>query len=295
MTNEFDDNENKEQEQDEFSLVKHSVKHKQTERRIRKKRRRANRLKKFLRFILIIALFFSGYWLYKLPGWYFASDMFKNPCSCKIEIVNNKIVPDFVIYNTLKDTKISKRPVFFVPVQPIRKKIFKIPVIKNVYVRRYGFPARLQIIVRERVPIAVIKHTYNERPSAFYTTDGVLVTNKQYMNLPIGNDVLTILAQTNNINKSWTMSKVRYLEKIAKSVEVYSGEKVEYVDMRNPNDVYVKIHTTSIRLGALDSTVFERIKRIYTILPQITEVDSRIKYIDLSWDKVNYLKLNKSK
>ena len=54
-----------------------------------------------------------------------------------------------------------------------------------------------------------------------------------------------------------------------------------------------KSRKTSIRLGALDSTVFERIKRIYTILPQIKDMDSRIKYIDLSWDKVNYLKLKK--
>jgi len=286
MTPEFDNNENNQQEQDEFSLVKHSVKHKQAERKI-------SRLKKFFRFILVLLIIFAGYKLYNLSGWYFAPDTFKNPCSCKVEIVNNKIVPSYVMYRALKDVKVSKLPVFLMPVQPIRKEIFKIPVIKNVYVRRYGFPARLQIIVRERIPIAVIKHTYNERPDAFFTTDGILITNRQYMNLPVGKDVLTILAQTNNINKSWTMKKVRYIEKIAKSVEVYSGEKVEYVDMRNPNDVYVKIHTTSIRLGALDSTVFERIKRIYTILPQITDVDSRIKYIDLSWDKVNYLKLNK--
>ena len=61
------------------------------------------------------------------------------------------------------------------------------------------------------------------------------------------------------------------------------------------NDAYVKIETTSIRLGVLDSTVFERIKRIYTILPQIDSVEGTIKYIDLSWDKVNYLKMqNKS-
>jgi hypothetical protein len=65
--------------------------------------------------------------------------------------------------------------------------------------------------------------------------------------------------------------------------------------MRNPNDVYVKIKTTSIRLGTLDNTVNERIKRIYTILPQISEVNNKIKYIDLSWDRVNYLKLQKSK
>ena len=91
------------------------------------------------------------------------------------------------------------------------------------------------------------------------------------------------------------LKKYQEIEKIVQSVETYSNEKVEYIDMRKPNDVYVKIQTTSIRLGILDNTVFERIKRIYTILPQISEVNNKIKYIDLSWDRVNYLKLQKSK
>ena len=63
--------------------------------------------------------------------------------------------------------------------------------------------------------------------------------------------------------------------------------------MRVPNDVYVKIKTTNLRLGTIDSTIEERIKRVYTILPQISKINSEIKYIDLSWDKVNYLKLKK--
>lgn len=282
-------------EQDEYSLAKHSVKHKQTERKIRKKRKKVNQLKSFLRFILIILLAFLGYKLYMLPGWYLPQDTFKNNNNCTVEILNNNIVPTFVINKALKDIPVSKLPIFLVSVKPIKKEIFKIPVIKNVYIRRYGFPARLQIIVRERTPIAVIKTDLKARPSAFFTSDGVLITNKQYMHLPIKKSALTILSNINNINKNWNINKIQYIEKIVKSVELYSDEKVEYVDMRNPNDIYVKIHTTSIRLGTLDSTVFERIKRIYTILPQITEVDSRIKYIDLSWDKVNYLKLNKSK
>ena len=113
------------------------------------------------------------------------------------------------------------------------------------------------------------------------------------MGLSNSKSLLTILTTSSKLDKNWTVKRVNYIEKIVKAIETYSGEKVSYIDMRNPNDVYVKIEKTSIRLGALDSTVFERIKRIYTILPQIKDMDSRIKYIDLSWDKVNYLKLKK--
>ena len=180
-------------------------------------------------------------------------------------------------------------------VGPIKHELYKIPVIKNIYVRRYGFPARIQIIVRERIPMVVIKNQLSAKPIAFYTTDNVLVTNKKYMDNAENDSTLTVLTNQRIIGKEWNESKIRNIENIAKSVELYSGEKVQYIDMRNSNDVYVKIETVNIRLGTLDSTVFDRIKRIYTILPQIENVDSRIKYIDLSWDKVNYLKLNNDK
>ncbi len=288
----FDKIDNTEEVQDEFALAKHSVKHKRIERKIRKKRKKVNRLKAFLRFIILVLLLFLTYEFVKLPGWYLPVDVFKNPAE-RVEVVNNKIIPTYEINKSLKDIKVKKLPIFLFKVYPIKQELFKIPVIKKVYVRRYGFPARIQIIVREREPIALVKIDLNAKPAAFFTSDGVLIHNKSYMNLSDYSSALKILTSPSSLNKDMGVKRIRYIEKIVKAVETYSDEKVEYIDMRNPNDVYVKIKTTSIRLGTLDSTVFERIKRIYTILPQITEVDSQIKYIDLSWDKVNYLKLKK--
>lgn len=281
--------------QDEFELAKHSVKHKQIERKIRKKRRKINRLKAFLRFVVLVVMIFLSYHFIKLPQWYLPKDAFAKHDGHTVEVVNNNIVPSSVIYDRLKNIQVSQVPIFFMKVKPIKQELFKIPVIKNIYVRRYGFPARVQIILREREPIAVIKTDLKAKPVAFFTSDGILIPNMQYMALANTSSMLKILTSTPQLGKTWTVNKVREVEKIVKAVESYSGEKVEYIDMRKPNDVFVKIQTTSIRLGALDSSVFERIKRIYTILPQIQEVDSQVKYIDLSWDKVNYLKLKKSK
>lgn len=299
MTNEELDNMSEhsgsDEVQDEYALPKHSVKHKQIERKIRKKRKKINRLKAFVRFVTLIILLFLAYKFVKLSGWYLPVDTFKKADNSRIEILNNKIVPEYVISNAIKNVEVPKLPIFLMQVTPIKKEIFKIPVIKNLYVRRYGFPARIQIIVMERTPIAVIKTDLKAKPTAFFTSDGILITNKQYMNLSDVESVLKILTTSENIKKDLSVKNVEYIEKIVKAVETYSNEKVEYIDMRIPNDVYVKIKTTSIRLGALDSSVFERIKRIYTILPQIQDVDSQIKYIDLSWDKVNYLKLKNYK
>lgn len=279
--------------QDDFSSVKHSVRYKKKERTIRKKRKKLTQLKSFLRFVVIAGLLILSYFIIKMPQWYLAPDAFKYP-EQTVEIVNNKIIPDSVIYNSIRGMEVTQLPIFLVQIKPIMQRIYKIPVIKKAYIRRYGFPARIQIIIRERTPIAIIKPDLKKPPVAFFTSDGVLITNKQYMNIPDEN-ILKIITTPKDLEKNITAKKIQEIERVVKAVETYSNEKVEYIDIRKSNDVFVKIPTINIRLGVLDSTVFERIKRIYTILPQISNVDSRIKYIDLSWDKVNYLKLQKVK
>ena len=270
---------------------KHSMRRKQKERYVRKKRKRLKRLKSFLRFILFVLLVTGAYFFVKLPQWYLAPDTFSAPNENNIEIINNYLVPKQTIYNSLKNIKVVHVPIFMMGVKDIKRELFKIPVIKNVYIRRYGFPARIQIIIRERIPALVIKTDLNAKPVSFITTDGIWVTDKIYMPLSESGSALKILTKDVKQVKDWDVKRIDNIEKIVKAVEAYSSEKVQYIDMRDPNDVYVKIESTNIRLGVLDSLVFERIKRIYTILPQISEVDGEVKYVDLSWDKVNYFKL----
>lgn len=279
---------------DSVSEGKFCAKRNKKERKLRKKRKRLKKIKSLLRFVLFVLLLFAGYQIVMLKGWYLKPTAFSAPDTETVKIINNNIVPSKIVYDNLKDLKTGDVPIFLMRVQPIKKRLFKIPVFKNIFVRRYGFPARIFVMVEERIPAAVLKTDLKSKPVAFVTSDGILVTNRNYMNNAETPSSIKIWIKSPKIDGDWTVKRVEYIEKIVKSVEAYSGEKVEYIDMRNPNDVYVKIETTNVRLGLLDSTVFDRIKRIYTILPQISDVDGNIKYIDLSWDKVNYLKLQKS-
>ena len=63
-----------------------------------------------------------------------------------------------------------------------------------------------------------------------------------------------------------------------------------YWNLRNPDDVYVKISSLKIRLGKFDQTAFDRVQKLSAILPEIKLMDTRIKYLDLRW-KDPYLKL----
>ena len=278
---------------DEFNSLKHSVRHKQKERRVRKKRRKVNRWKAFLRFVLTLILFYLVYKFFTLSGWYLPQDVYSNTNSNRVEVSNNNIVPDYYVKNAIKNVKVSKLPIFMTGIKPIQRELYKIPVFKKVYVRRYGFPARIQIIVFERSPIAIIKTSLSANTSAFFTSDGVIVLNQKYMRIRDNSSILKILTTKQSLQKDITVEKINEIREIVGEVEQHSQEKVEYIDMRNSNDIYVKIKTANIRLGMLDSTVYERIKRISTILPQISGLKNKIQYIDLSWDKVNYLKLKK--
>ena len=70
-----------------------------------------------------------------------------------------------------------------------------------------------------------------------------------------------------------------------------TGEEVEYIDYRDPKDVYIKIPTVNIRLGSLNPSTFKKIQRLPSLLPQVKMINQKVKYIDLRWDNSNFIKL----
>lgn len=271
---------------------RHFVKKKQRERLIRKGRMKQERFRGFVRFFLTLFMLFALVYLANCQGWYMDKNAFNYVGGNSVEIINNKIIPSHKILALLKNSNVPDVPIYLARTNSIKKELMKLPPVENVYIRRYAFPARVQIIIRERVPVITISPDVKVSPVAFFTNDGKLI-GREYM--PLSKDYKTILVLSygnkGDDYRKWDLKKIQQIQKIAKFVETYSKEPVEYIDFRNPNDVYVKIKTVNIRLGRIDETLFKRIERIPSILPQVKLVDSKVKYLDLSWEKVNYLKL----
>lgn len=268
------------------------VKKKQRERLVRKGRMKQERLRVFVRFFLTLFMLFGLIYASHCNGWFMDKNAFNYVGGNSVEIINNKIIPSHKILAVLKNSNVPDVPIYLAKTNDIKKELMQLTPIENVYIRRYAFPARMQIIIRERIPAITISPDMKVAPVAFFTTDGKLI-GREYM--PLSKDYKTILVLSYG-NKGddyhkWDLKKIQEIQKIAKYIETYSHEAVEYIDFRNPNDIYVKIKTVNIRLGKLDETVFKRIERIPSILPQVKLVDSKVKYLDLSWEKVNYLKL----
>lgn len=280
--------------EDEILDGKKLVKRMQRSRQVRKGRKRQNAFRTFLCLVMNVLIILSLVYLTQMPQWYLDKNIFSVSDSGALEILNNKIVSTKKILAALKTVEVPEVPVYMAKTDNLKEKLLQFPPVEEVYIRRYAFPARLQIILREREPFISISPDAKVQPVAFFTKDGKLI-GREYLPLKPDFKTLLVLSYGNKGDdySKWDLKKLQKLDRIARYIEVYSKEPVEYIDLRNPEDVYVKIKSVNIRLGRLDEHVNERIERIPSILPEVQLMDTKIKYLDLRWKDTNYLKLDK--
>lgn len=270
---------------------KRRLKQAKMQRQVRQSQRRLKRLRTFYKLFLLFGLLGLIFLILKLPQWRLPADAFDSLNSPALEIVNNRIVPDQKILSALRRNQVPTQPIFLVKTDFLKKSITQLEPVQNVYIRRFGFPARLQIIVIERTPIVTISPNLEAPPIAFFSADGKLI-GREYM--PLDDDYKTVLVITYGSGddyRNWDVTKVTNFKKLAALVEAETGETVEYIDYRNPKDVYIKIPTVNIRLGSLNPSIFDKIGRLPSLLPQVKMINKKVKYVDLRWES-SYIKLD---
>jgi len=281
----YEGNENSE------NKIKRRIKQKQLERTVRKGQIGLNRFRVFLRIASIILLIMLGYKVLKFHGWYLNKSVFNTPENNYLKIYNNKITPDYKILGALRQVSIPNHPLYMINPKIFEDSIKNLEPVKNVFVKRYFHPARLYVYVEEREPIFVISPDEDAPAIAFFTNDGQLI-GREYMPLPQNYKTYTILTYGNRGDDyhQWTKEKILKLYALAKMIEKETNQKLLYMDMRNPNDIYVQIESVKVRIGELNNTLAERVKRISKIDEMMENIDKPIKYIDLSWDDTTYIK-----
>ena len=261
------------------------------QRQVRRSQRRLNQLRSLWKLILVVGMICFGLFILKLPQWRLHTNAFDSLNSPALEIVNNRIVPSQKILSALRRNQVPLQPIFMVKTDHLKKSIMQLDPIQDVYIRRFWFPARMQIIVIERTPVITIAPDEKVQPIAFFSSDGKLI-GRDYMPLsPDFKAVRVITYGSGDDYRNWDKTKISNFKKLAATVEMDSGEAVEYIDYRNPRDVYVKIPTANIRLGSFNAGTYDKIHRIPSLLPQVKMLNKKVKYIDLRWD-TNYIKLD---
>ena len=245
-----------------------------------------------LRALFIAALIFAGYKILLSSKWYYPQDLFTKADSKRLSVAGTYITPKESVINALKSLQIPKKPLYLIDVQGFKNQILEIKTVKDVYIRRYWFPARLQIIIEDRKPLLSIAPTPESEPVAFFVEGGKLLSseflpkNKSLYPLKI----LTIGHQDDNFI-NWDENRINEILKLAEYTSSYSGEKVEYIDIRNPHDIYVKIPSVLIRLGEPNDTLYNRLQNLTSIIPNLYKIEKPIKYIDLRWEVAKFIKL----
>lgn len=278
-------------EQHPRRLERRRYKKKKLERQVRKSRRRLNRLRLLWKMFILITLIFLCYMLLKLPQWRLHTNAFDSLNSPVLQIVNNKIVPAQKVLSALRRNQVSTKPIFLVKTDNLKESIKQLEPVQDVYIRRFWFPARLKIIIVERTPALTIAPDTEVPPIAFFSADGKLI-GRDYM--PLAPEFKTVRIITYGVGddyRNWDKAKVSNFRKLATLIEDASGEQIEYIDYRDPKDVYVKIPTVNIRLGSFNAGVYDKIQRLRTLVPQVKMLNKKIKYLDLRWDS-NFIKLD---
>ena len=268
------------------------VKINQMQRHVRRSQITLKRVRIFIRLLIVLLLIFAGYKVYKLPQWYLDKGAFNNPHNRALEIVGNRITPTYRIMSILQRTPVPQRPIYLFNTKKLEKELETLDPIKEVYIRRFWFPARLDIIIIERTPILSISPAENVAPIAFFAEGGKFI-GREYMPLnPAFKTILVLSYGTKGDDyKEWDAVKIKRIENLAKTLEYYSHEKVKYLDFRNPKDIYAQLQSVKVRIGELNSKTLPRITRITSILPEVKTLNKKVKYIDLRWEDTPYIKL----
>ncbi len=287
------------EEDDEYSVSKYQIdrrlKQAQLKRQVRHSKHQICLLLSFSRICLCIVLLFVIVYLFRLKYWRLNPKAFSSLGNSSIKIENNSIVSSQKILMAIQQNEVPTCPIFLLNTDEIKKSILEITPIQNVYIKRFWFPARLEILVQEREPAIVLAPNEKVQPIAFYTKDGTLV-GRSYLPLNPSFKTVKVLTYAYNPASKFDKKKIDFLLNIAKDIENYSKEPVEYIDLRNPDDVFVKIPTVKIRLGSISSETYpdtlKKISGLPSILPKVKMLDKKVRYVDMRWqNNLYYIKL----
>ena len=297
-TNQYSDNYPFYEDEDN-SISKYQVdrrlKQSQLKRQVRKSKHQINMALFFSRIFLLVLLEFVIANLFRLKYWRLNPKAFSSLGNTSIKIENNMIVSSDKILRAIQQNDVPTCPIFLLDTDEIKKSVLEITPIQNVYIKRFWFPARLEVLVQEREPAIVIAPNENVPPIAFYTKDGTLV-GRSYLPLDPSFKTVKVLTYGFNASSKFDKKKIDFLLNVAKDIENYSKESVVYIDLRNPDDVFVQIPTVKIKLGSISSETYpdtlKKIKGLPSILPKVKMLDKKVKYVDLRWqNNLYYIKL----
>lgn len=262
------------------------LKYLKAKRNIRQAQVHISRVRIFARISATVLLFFAIYKFSLLPGWFLSPATFLFHPNYSLILEGNNITSNAQILSSLRQVELPIKPIYLLETKGLEKALIGLEPIKKVYIRRFAFPARLKIVINEKVPIISISPSQYVNPIAVFASDSSIIGSEY---LPLKED-LTYHILTYDDFTQWTPKHVEFLAKLCKTIEVYSEQNIKYLDIRNPDDVVVQLDGLKLKIGALNDSISKRVKKVSSVIGKANEIKDTVNYVDLRWDQATYIK-----
>lgn len=172
------------------------------------------------------------------------------------------------------------RPLYRLDPARLASRVESLSDVQHAFVRRYVLPRpHIVVDVLEEFPWASI----GTDPSC--PTDAVIAETGR--RIPVDEFPSVIKPQFKIYARpglEMTAWQVKQWAEWTAYISAQTGQNVDFVDMRNPQDVRIQNGDLYLKIGTPDTTLTRRLGRLASLMPAIGEFRERLEYIDLSLD-----------
>jgi cell division septal protein FtsQ len=251
-------------------------------RRQRKKvARRARFRRQMVRYMVLCCLL--------VLGW---SGFTKLPWTLKhgqedIVVHGNQFASVQQVRDSIKD--VGNTPLYRLNPRQLEQQVLALKAVKHAFVRRYALPQpRLVVEVLEEFPWASFAQDPESPPESVIAQSGRIIPIKDFPSI-----TQPSLVFYGKSSFKLSQTNVAQWAKWVGYISEQTGQPVQFVDLRQNNDVRVQNGDLYLKLGTADNTLTRRLGRLTSVLAAVQPMKSRIEYIDLSLDNNIPLKVAK--
>jgi cell division septal protein FtsQ len=236
------------------------------------KRRRQKKLRVWLGRLLFmvkvwVALLLAGglWWFWQAPFWTLTD--------LNVQVSPTRYVPPEALESLLAP-EVGK-PVFAIHPAAIAQRIqVRFPVLAQVQVRRYLFPARLEVKLAEQQAWALVYESPDHLKPYGLVTDRVVPLDGLK---PVWLNPVVVPKK---------LASPEYLRAVARThyqLRQIPELHLHQLDASQPNHWVARFAEVDVLLGKLDMTMTERLRRLVPLVPKIQELENQIDWVDLRW------------
>ncbi len=238
----------------------------------RKLARQARLRRQILRYFLLCVFLIAGVSVFTYLPWRI-TDLERD-----IAVEGNQVVSAEQVRGALANC--IDKPLWKLSPQAMASQVQSLEAVKYAFVRRYLFPLpKISVVVLEEFPWASLAQNPDSANQFVMSESGRLIPIDQFP--AVIQPKLRIFGATEaNFDAKQVTQWATWIGYIASQ----TGQPVDFVDLRNANDIRVGDGDLYLKLGSADSSLTRRLSRLASLIPSLGTLRERLVYIDLGLD-----------